>query len=167
MPFFYGNVKIKTNVLISFFNLSNRIKRASLLRIPSVPNETHNLLDFEYLYNGGGVGVGDFNNDGLPDLVFTGNMVRSELYLNKGNFQFQNITDKSGFDTSGKWCTGVSIVDINFDGLDDIYVCVGGPGKKSEFPNLLFINQGNGSFTESAKSYGIADPSESNHAVFF
>jgi hypothetical protein len=134
------------------------------------PNDTINLLDFEYLYNGGGVGVGDFDNDGFPDLVFTGNMVESRIYLNKGTQagpEFEDITEKSGFDTSGKWCTGVSIVDINGDGLDDIYVCVGGPGKKSVFPNLLFINQGDLTFKESAAAYGLNDPSESNQAVFF
>ncbi len=143
------------------------------------PNDTLNLLDFEYLYNGGGVGVGDFNNDGFPDLVFTGNMVESRIYLNKGKngngLQFEDITEKSGFDTKGKWCTGVSVVDINGDGFDDIYISVGGPGKKSVYPNLLFLNRGptpleggrGVTFHESAAEYGLNDPSESNQAVFF
>ncbi|MCB0840825.1 MAG: CRTAC1 family protein, partial [Bacteroidetes bacterium] len=131
------------------------------------PNQDYNLLDFEYLYNGGGVGVGDFDKNGLPDLVFTGNMVISQIYLNKGNLQFEDITKQSGFDTQGKWCTGVSIIDINNDGYDDIYLCVGGAGKKSEFPNLLFINQGDLTFVESAAAYGLDDPNESNQAMFF
>ncbi len=143
------------------------------------PNDTLNLLDFEYLYNGGGVGVGDFNNDGFPDLVFTGNIVESRIYLNKGKngngLQFEDITEKSGFDTKGKWCTGVSVVDINGDGFDDIYISVGGPGKKSVYPNLLFLNRGptpleggrGVTFHESAAEYGLNDPSESNQAVFF
>ncbi|MBI1225987.1 MAG: RNA-binding protein [Bacteroidetes bacterium] len=137
-----------------------------------IPNDSLNLLDYEYLYNGGGVGVGDFNRDDLPDLVFTGNMVESKIYLNKGpegasKLQFEDITAKSGFDTKGKWCTGVSIVDVNADGLDDIYICVGGPAKKSVYPNLLFVNQGNATFKESAAEYGLNDPNESNQAVFF
>jgi hypothetical protein len=131
------------------------------------PDATFNLLDFEYLYNGGGVGVGDFNNDGLPDLVFTGNQVASQIYTNKGNLTFEVLPASSGFDTRGKWCTGVTVTDINADGWDDIYVCVGGPGKQSNHPNLLFVNQGNGTFVESAAAYGLADPSESNQAVFF
>lgn len=126
-----------------------------------------NLLNFEYLYNGGGVGVGDFDNDGLPDLIFTGNMVESKIYLNKGNLKFEDVTESSAFDTKGKWCTGVAITDINNDGFDDIYVCVGGPGKKSIYPNLLFINQGDLTFKESASVYGLDDPNESNQAAFF
>ena len=131
------------------------------------PNDTLNLLDFEYLYNGGGVGVGDFDNNGFPDLVFTGNMVESKIYLNKGAFQFEDITKSSGINTKSKWCTGVSIADINADGFDDIYICVGGPGKKSIFPNLLYINQGDLTFKESAAAYGLNDTNESNQAVFF
>ncbi len=136
------------------------------------PSDSLNLLDFEYLYNGGGVGVGDFDNDGLPDLVFTGNMVESRIYLNKsskgaGQLRFEDITAKCGFDTKGKWCTGVSIVDINADGFDDIYISVGGPGKKSVYPNLLFVNKGNAVFEEKAAEYNLADPNESNQAVFF
>ncbi|MCB0636223.1 MAG: VCBS repeat-containing protein [Lewinella sp.] len=131
------------------------------------PNEELNILNFEYMYNGGGVGVGDFDNDGLPDLVFTGNMVPSRIYRNQGNLQFEDITEATGFDTGGHWCTGVSVIDINQDGLDDIYVGVGGPGMKSVYPNLLFINQGDGSFRESAAAYGLDDPNETTQAIFF
>ncbi len=131
------------------------------------PDEEYSLLDFEYLYNGGGVGIGDFNADGLPDVVFTGNRVKSRLYLNKGNLRFEDVTESSGLNTEGKWCAGISIVDINQDGHDDIYICVGGPGKKSMFPNLLYVNQGDLTFVESAAAYGLADPNESNQAAFF
>ncbi|WP_367392649.1 VCBS repeat-containing protein [Lewinella sp. LCG006] len=131
------------------------------------PDEVFNLLDFEYLYNGGGVGVADFDNNGLPDLVFTGNMVASKIYLNQGKLQFKDITEAAGFTTAGKWCTGVAIVDINRDGYDDIYLSVGGPGKQSIYPNLLFLNQGDLTFREAAADYGLADPNESNQAVFF
>lgn len=132
-----------------------------------VPTDSLDLLDYEYLYNGGGVGIGDFDNDGLPDIVFTGNQVPSRIYLNQDELQFTDITESSGFDTDGKWCTGVTVVDINYDGYDDIYVCVGGPDNQSTYPNLLFVNQGDNTFREAAREYGLADSSESNHAVFF
>lgn len=131
------------------------------------PDDTFNLMDFEYLYNGGGVGVGDFDQNGLPDLVFTGNQVKSRIYLNKGNFEFEDLTDASGLNTEGLWCTGVSVVDINSDGLDDLYICVGGPLNESIYPNRLYINQGDNTFLEAAEAYGLADPSQSNQAVFF
>lgn len=131
------------------------------------PNDTLNLLNFEYMYNGGGVGIGDFDKDGLPDLIFTGNSVESKLYLNQGALQFKDITSQTGINTKGKWCTGVSVIDINADGYDDIYLCVGGPEQKSIYPNLLFINQGDLTFKEAAAAYGLADPNESNQAVFF
>ncbi|WP_375325222.1 VCBS repeat-containing protein [Flagellimonas sp. GZD32] len=130
-------------------------------------SDSVNLLTYEYLYNGGGVGIGHFNTDSLPDIIFTGNMVKSSIYLNKGGLQFDDITQASGIDTAGKWCTGVSVVDINADGLDDIYISVGGMGNKNDFPNLLYINQGNATFVEAAEEYGLADKGESIQAVFF
>lgn len=120
-----------------------------------------------YIYNGGGVAVGDIDNDGLPDIFFAGNMVTSRLYLNKGGMRFDDITERAGVGTS-RWATGASMVDINSDGFLDIYVSVSGPewSKPEARANLLFVNNRNGTFTESAVRYGIADNGHSTHSVF-
>jgi enediyne biosynthesis protein E4 len=125
-----------------------------------------NILTYEYLYNGGGVGIIDVDNDGLQDIFFTGNQVPNALYRNKGNFAFEDISASSGIQLPGTWSTGVSIVDINADGYDDIFVCVGGPGNKSVFKNKLFINQHNLTFVESGHAYGLDQPAESVQAAF-
>jgi enediyne biosynthesis protein E4 len=120
-----------------------------------------------YVYNGAGVGVGDINNDGLPDIFFAGNMVSSRLYLNKGHMRFEDITKQAGV-TTDRWVTGVTMVDINGDGYLDIYLSVSGPpwSKGKDRANLLFINNKNGTFTESAAKYGIADTGFTTHAAF-
>lgn len=130
-------------------------------------DDSINIMNYEYLYNGGGVGVGDFNKDQKQDLIFTGSMQPSKLYINTGDLKFEDLTVKSGIDTKGKWVTGVSVVDINQDGYDDIYFNVGGMGNTSSFPNLLYINNGDATFTEAGVEYGIADPGESIQALFF
>jgi hypothetical protein len=127
-------------------------------------DSTHSFIN-EFGYMGGGVGIGDFNNDGLKDIYFTGNQVSSKLYINKGNNTFEDITEKAGCGTTG-WATGVSIVDINNDGYDDIYVCVFGKNLLQRAANLLFINQHDLTFKESAAEYGLADTSYSTQAVF-
>ncbi|WP_207510929.1 VCBS repeat-containing protein [Longitalea luteola] len=127
-------------------------------------DSTHSFIN-EFGYMGGGVGIGDFNNDGLKDIYFTGNQQSSKLYLNKGDNRFEDITTTAGCGTS-TWATGVSIVDINNDGYDDIYVCVFGKNLLERAPNLLFINQRNGTFKELAAEYGLADTSYSTQAVF-
>lgn len=132
-----------------------------------IETDSINILTYEYLYNGGGVGVLDVNNDGLSDLFFTGSQVPNALYLNKGNFQFEDISASAGIALKNEWCTGVSIIDINSDGYDDIYVCVGGMGNKNIFPDKLFINQGDLTFKEMANEYGLADSGESIQSVFF
>ena len=140
-------------------------------------SDTLNVLAFEYIYNGSGVGVGDFNNDGLSDIFFGGNMVSSRLYLNKGDFKFEDVTAKAGL-TTNFWATGVSVVDINNDGFDDIYVCASGKKDPSQRTNKLYINngfspspsgesRGEVAFTEEAEQYGLADTSYSTQAVFF
>jgi hypothetical protein len=129
-------------------------------------NDSLNMFVNEYTYMGGGVGVGDFNRDGLPDIFFAGNLVSSRLYLNKGNMRFEDITQKAGVATD-VWCTGVSVVDINNDGWPDIYVCVSGRGPGARRRHLLFINQHDLTFKEEAAEYGLADTSYSTQAVFF
>ncbi len=127
-----------------------------------------NLFDFDYFYNGSGVGIADINNDGLQDVFFTGNQVQNRLYLNQGNLQFKDITEISQIDVAHKkWSNGVSFADINDDGYLDIYVSQGGPHEAPERKNLLFINNGNLTFTESADAYGLADDAISNQAAFF
>ncbi len=126
-----------------------------------------NIFTYRNFYTGGGVAVGDINNDGLPDIFFTGNQVANRLYLNKGNFQFEDITEKAGIQKKGKWSTGVCMADVNGDGLLDIYVCNSGIAPGDPRHNELYINHGNGTFTEEAEAYGIADGGYSTHAAFF
>ncbi|SHJ41843.1 VCBS repeat-containing protein [Aquimarina spongiae] len=135
-------------------------------------NDTINVLDFQYCYNGGGVGIGDFNNDNLPDIVFTGNQTSSKIYLNQGNLKFKDISASANFKTNA-WINGVSIVDINGDQLDDIYLSVGGPDcLKKQCNNLLFVNtgiddKGQITFKEQAKVYGLDDGHYSQQTLFF
>ena len=109
---------------------------------------TLNIISYEYFYNGGGVGLGDFNNDGLIDIYFSGNLQPGKLYLNKGNFKFEDITSKAGVGGKRGWKTGVSIADVNGDGLLDIYLCYSGPLDREQRTNQLFINNGDLTFTE-------------------
>lgn len=146
----------------SNINFSNRITES----------DTLNILKEEYVYNGGGVGVGDFNNDGLPDLYFTGNMVSNALYLNQGDMEFKDITSEANVTGEGKWCSGIALVDINEDGWLDIYVSATLQKDSLNRKNLLYINNGLNedgipTFTESASDYGIADSGNTTQAVFF
>ncbi|MGY6743863.1 MAG: VCBS repeat-containing protein [Cecembia sp.] len=126
-----------------------------------------NILTYEYFYNGGGIAIGDINNDGLEDIFFTGNMVDNKLYLNKGDFKFEDISKSAGVTGKNSWTTGVAMVDINGDGFLDIYVCYSGNGDIESRRNQLFINQGDLTFKEAAKDYGLDDPSNSTQALFF
>ncbi len=135
-------------------------------------NETENLnvLAYEYFYNGGGVAVGDINNDGLEDIFFTSNMGENKLYLNLGNMKFKDITKEAcpGLEgRKGGWKTGVTMADVNGDGLTDIYICYSGKVDSNMRRNQLFINQGNLKFVEKAKEYGLDDAGYSTQAVFF
>lgn len=126
-----------------------------------------NVLVYSYFYNGGGVAVGDINNDGLPDLFFSGNMVKNRLYLNRGNFEFEDVTQQSGVAAKQGWCTGASMVDINADGKLDIYICRSADQDPERRKNLLYINNGDLTFTEKAEEYGLADKGYSTQAAFF
>ena len=126
-----------------------------------------NVLKYGYFYNGGGVAAADFNNDGLMDLYFTGNLNANKLYLNKGNLAFDDITDKAGVAAADGWNTGVSIVDINADGWLDIYVCRSAAVDARLRRNLLFINNKDLTFTEKAAGYGLDDSAYSTQAAFF
>jgi hypothetical protein len=130
-------------------------------------NDSLNFLTDAYVYNGAGVAVGDIDNDGFPDIFFAGNQVSSRLYLNKQHMRFQDITDRAGVRTN-RWATGVAMVDINADGFLDIYVSVSGPpwSAARDRANLLFVNNGDRTFTESAARYGIADTGFTTHAAF-
>lgn len=134
-------------------------------------DEKLNILTYEYFYNGGGVGIGDINNDGLQDVFMGGNIAESRLYLNKGNLKFEDITEKSGIKLADSWSRGISMVDINADGFLDIYVCRAGPQQPNSSivprPNLLYINQGNNTFVEEAKKYGLDYSGNTTQAAFF
>jgi hypothetical protein len=136
--------------------------------INSITNkDDFNIFKYRNFYNGGGVGIGDINNDGLADVYLTSNQGSNKLYLNKGNFQFEDITEKAGVAGSKAWSTGVTFVDINQDGLLDIYVCNAGNIKGSDQKNELFINQGDLSFTEEAGKYNLDENGFTTHAAFF
>jgi len=128
-------------------------------------NDSLNYFTYSYLYMGGGVAVGDINNDGLKDVFFTGNQVSNKLYLNKGHLQFEDITKKSGVSGDERWYTGVTMADVNADGFLDIYCSVA--GKFQPKANQLFINNQDGTFTEKAQEYGLADAGQSVQATFF
>ena len=136
-------------------------------------SQSLSVLNYEYIFNGGGVGIGDFNNDSLPDIYFTGNMVDNALYLNRGDFRFEDVTKQSGAAGNAKWSKGVAIVDINNDGWQDIYVCAAVASDSMQRRNLLYINNGvakgqiHPTFTESAAIYGLDDDGNGHMAAFF
>jgi hypothetical protein len=140
----------KTNI-----NFNNKI----------VESDSINVFDNEYMYNGSGVGIGDFNNDGLPDVFFGGSMVSSKLYINKGNFKFEDITETAGVETN-QWCTGINVIDINDDGFMDIYISSSHSPNKERRKNLLLINDGKLHFTDEAAAYGLADTGYATQSAF-
>ncbi len=134
--------------------------------------EDFNVMKYGYFYNGGGVAIGDVNSDGLPDIYFTGNLVASRLYLNRGDWTFDEVAEEAGVAAAGLWNTGVTMADVNGDGLLDIYVCRSAAADPARRKNLLFINDSDSSsgkvtFTEQADAYGLADPGYSTQAAFF
>lgn len=133
-----------------------------------------NILNSEFVYNGGGVGIGDLNGDGLQDIFFTGNQVENKLYLNRGGLRFEDVTSKAGVmkEFALQWSSGINILDLNNDGKTDIYICNTMNPNPEMRHNQLFINQGNDAegvpdFVEAAESYGIADTTHSSNAQFF
>ena len=129
--------------------------------------ENFNIFSYRNFYNGGGVAIGDINNDGLTDVFMTRNSGLNKLYLNKGNFQFEDISEKAGIGGTKAWSTGVVMVDINHDGLLDIYVCNAGYVEGDDQTNELFINNGNLSFSEKAADYQLNENGYTTHAAFF
>jgi hypothetical protein len=129
--------------------------------------ERSNILTYEYFYNGGGVALGDINNDGLTDIYFTSNLFSNKLYLNEGNFRFRDITGQSGTACEIGWKTGVTMADVNGDGLLDIYVCRSASPDPERRRNILLINNGDLTFTDQAQVYNLDDPSYSTQAAFF
>lgn len=134
---------------------------------PLKETEQFNVLNYGYLYNGGGVAIGDINNDGLSDIYFTGNMVGSRLYINQGNFNFKEIAEQAGVFAEGYWNTGTTMADVNADGLIDIYVCRSAAKNPDSRKNLLFINNGDMTFTEMGNQYGVDDSGYTTQAAFF
>lgn len=129
--------------------------------------EEYNTYTYRNFYNGAGVGLGDFNNDGLPDIYFCSNQTGNKLYINKGNFVFEDVTERAGVACIGSWSTGVAIADVNGDGWPDIYVCKSGKPDSPNRSNELFINNGDLTFSEKAAEYGLDNFGLSNHASFF
>ncbi|QLE00832.1 VCBS repeat-containing protein [Galbibacter sp. BG1] len=126
-----------------------------------------NIFSYRNFYNGGGVAIGDINNDGLPDIYFTSNQNQNKLYLNRGDFKFEDITEKAGVSGAKAWSTGVVMVDLNGDGFLDIYVCNAGNVEGDNQKNELFINNGDLTFTEKAEDYNLAESGFTTHAAFF
>ncbi|KPL11002.1 MAG: hypothetical protein AMS26_20925, partial [Bacteroides sp. SM23_62] len=124
------------------FSLLSHKRTGITFRNTVQETEEFNHLAYSYLYNGAGVAIGDLNNDGLPDIYFTGNLVRSRLYLNRGNFRFKDISQEAGVSASDTWNNGACMADVNGDGFLDIYVCSSTDGRQKYRKNLLFINNG-------------------------
>jgi enediyne biosynthesis protein E4 len=149
------------------FSLLDAKETGILFRNDVEYSEEFNTYTYRNFYNGAGVGLGDFNLDGLIDIYFCGNIADNRLYINRGNFRFEDITEQAGVACQGVWSTGVTVADVNGDGWPDIYVCKSGIPDTPHRHNELFINQGDLTFTEQAEAYGINDMGLSTHATFF
>jgi hypothetical protein len=148
------------------FTLLSQTRTGITFRNTIKETENFNHLEYSYLYNGAGVAIGDINNDGKPDIYFTGNLVDSRLYLNKGNFKFKDISDQAGVSATETWNNGASMADVNGDGFLDIYVCSSTDGRPKYRKNMLYINNGDLTFTDRAAEYGVDDAAYSTHSAF-
>ncbi len=126
-----------------------------------------NIFNYRNFYNGGGVGIGDVNNDGLADIYFTANQGANKLYLNKGDMKFEDVSEQAGIQSLDKWSTGVTMVDLNSDGFLDLYVSNAGNIKQGDQRNQLYINNQDATFTERAAEYGLDENGYTTHAAFF
>lgn len=165
---------------VSFFSCRQRERQAlpGFVKIPVsisgldfqndlLEDEDFNIIEYLYFYNGGGVAIGDVNNDGLPDIYFSSNQRQNRLFLNKGHLVFEDITDKAGVGGDGNWKTGVTFADVNGDGFLDIFSCGVGQYKKFNGRNQLFINKGDLTFSDETEAYGLSFHGFSTHASFF
>ncbi|MFD2033196.1 VCBS repeat-containing protein [Belliella marina] len=157
------NVQQKNTLFESIPSSSSGVDFSNDLKF----DEAFNIFTYRNFYNGGGVALGDVNNDGLLDIYFTSNQGENKLYLNEGDFKFKDVTDQAGVAGTRAWSTGVAMADVNGDGYLDIYVCNSGDLAGDNKQNELYINNGDGTFTEMAETYGLADQGYSTHAVFF
>ncbi len=165
--------------ILFIFSCKDNSKQTNLFKLLSsastgvnfINNVTHtsdfNVFNYRNFYNGGGVAIGDINNDGLADIFFTANQTNNKLYINKGNWKFEDITKKAGVKGIHKWHTGTTMADVNGDGWLDIYVCNSGDINGDDKANELYINQKNGTFKEEAVKYGLDDKGLTTHASFF
>jgi hypothetical protein len=200
MTRFFATRNFKQNVPMTFYPCFDRAKQAALICIVFliiscketqsrfeqikashtgihfvnriIENDSINQLDNGNVFNGGGVGIGDFNNDGLEDIYFTGNLTSSKLYLNNGKFKFKDVTEEACVTGEGKWCRGVAVADINNDGWLDIYVSATIWKNPEKRKNILYVNQGSDKgniphFKEMASEYGLDDNSHTTQAAFF
>ncbi|HVW94541.1 MAG TPA: VCBS repeat-containing protein [Mucilaginibacter sp.] len=151
----------------ALFQLQPSAKTGITFNNKVVDDGDFNVFNYRNFYNGGGVAIGDVNNDGKPDIFFTANQGDNKLYLNKGNWRFDDVTVRAGLKGSKRWHTGVTMVDINGDGWLDIYISNGGGIRDADRANELYINQKDGTFKEEAEKYGLADKGLSTQAIFF
>ena len=175
--YLFNNIFLNSVLIILFFARCNNSEQlftqlspsSTGIKFQNILQETDefNVLTYGYLYNGGGIAVGDINNDDLPDLYFTGNMVGSRLYLNNGDFKFEEIAKQAGVFAEGNWNTGTTMADVNGDGYLDIYVCKSAAVNPDRRRNQLFINNRDLTFTEMGKVYGVDDPGYTTQAAFF
>ena len=164
----YKTTKSNTKLVSSFEKIESSYSNITFINkiTPDLTNKA-NLFDYDYFYNGSGVGIADFNNDGLKDVVLSANQTENRLYINKGDLIFEDVTKEANINLNKKWSSGIAIADVNNDGWMDIYISQGGPYSPTERKNLLYINQKDLTFKELATEYGLDDKGISTQSAFF